>query len=104
MPTMAETLRGDLLMVARTYAAAKKLRLSSLGNYVRGDSTYFRKLENRNNRMVCEVYDEIMQWLSDRWPEGLRWPPHVARPSPKPLRKKVVVVEKVKTRRQEKNA
>jgi len=106
MPTMAETLRGDLLAVARTYAAAKRLRMSSLGNYARGDSSYFRKLEHGDNRMVAEVYDEIMQWLSDRWPEGARWPPHVGRPAPKaimsgPKREKAITVEKVKTRRKD---
>lgn len=85
MKTMAETLRADLLAVAQIYATAKGLKLSSLGNYVRGDSTYFIKLKRGKTRMVCEVYDEIMQWLSDRWPEDVRWPPHVARPNPKPL-------------------
>ena len=86
MKTMAETVRADLLAVAKAYAAAKGIKMSSLGNYVRTDSTYFARLERGETKMVCEVYDEIMQWLSDRWPEGTRWPPHVGRPIPNPTK------------------
>jgi hypothetical protein len=31
------------------------------------------------------TYDKILQWLSDRWPEGAEWPEGVTRPPQKPV-------------------
>ena len=81
--SVADTLRTDLLTVARAYCEAKGMALSSLGLYIRKDSRYFGKLIAGETTMVAEVYDHCIQWMSDGWPSKCRWPPHIARPAPK---------------------
>jgi hypothetical protein len=106
---ITETLKGELLAVARTYAAAKNIKLSSLGQQIFNSTYFFSRLEGGELKLMCEAYDNVMQWMSNRWPEGARWPPHVQRPAPEvvapePKREKAVTMEKVKTKRKGKTA
>lgn len=82
---MAQQLRTDLLAVARAYCDGRGIALSSLGQYMLGSSVCLAELRDGKRKMVAEVYDQSLQWMSDRWPPKARWPAHVGRPTPQPL-------------------
>ena len=49
------------------------------------DSHLWAKYWTDNGSFRIESHDRILQWMSDRWPEGVQWPPEVLRPDPQPL-------------------
>ena len=66
--------------VAELYARRKSIKVSSLGVYAAGDSRFFECLAQ--GRVTIRRVEKVLQWVSDRWPEDVEWPPDVPRPMP----------------------
>ena len=72
-----------LLMLARAFAEAQGLELSTVSWRVFGDTKKLGALEHGADIQVrrCE---SALQWFSDHWPDGLAWPDGVPRPTSQP--------------------
>lgn len=70
----------DLLVVARRYAQARDIAMTTLGTYAAGDGKFFGRLAE--GRVTIRRAKAVGQYLSDHWPDGLEWPPSIPRPEP----------------------
>lgn len=71
---------ADLLLVARAYARAKNVTLSTIGTYAVNHGHALQRLEQGRGITVGRL-NRIMQWLSDHWPDDEPWPSDVTRPT-----------------------
>jgi hypothetical protein len=69
----------SLLCVARAYAAAAKVDLSTVSWRALGDTKKLGAMADGADIQVRR-YEKTMQWFSDNWPEGFDWPAAVPRP------------------------
>ena len=70
----------QLLVLARAYAAAEGLELSTVSWRVFGDTKKLGAIETGSDIQVRR-YEKGVQWFSDNWPSGLGWPQDVDRPA-----------------------
>ena len=70
-----------LLMLARLYAAAQNLDLSTVSWRALGDTKKLAALESGRDIQVKRC-DAAIRWFADHWPIGTAWPQDVERPSP----------------------
>ena len=75
---MESELKANLMLCAASYAAARKVSLSTLGRLAAGDWRFFRE---DGSTFTARKYDEVMIWFSEQWPDGLDWPADVPRPA-----------------------
>lgn len=68
-----------LLTVARTYAAAEQIDLSTVSWRALGDTKKLTALEAGKDIQVRR-FENTMQWFSDNWPASAQWPASVDRP------------------------
>lgn len=79
---MEETLRNQLLELARRFGEATELSLSAIGRRALNDNTVFGRLAAARLGFGIKTYDKLVQWFSDNWPQDLEWPEDVPRPIP----------------------
>lgn len=80
---MEHELRANLLICAKTYAAAKNVSLATLARLAAGDWRFFSRLDDERTTFTARKYDEVIKWISENWPDDVEWPVEVARvPSP----------------------
>lgn len=73
--SLEPVLRNNLLLLARTYAEAKNIRLSSVARYTHGDPPFYDKLAKAKPAgFTVRKYDQAIAWFRKNWPEGLEWP------------------------------
>ncbi|WP_041358299.1 hypothetical protein [Nitrobacter hamburgensis] len=70
-----------LLSVARAYACAEDLDLSTVSWRALGDTKKLPAIEQGRDIQVRRL-EKTMQWFSDNWPTGAVWPSSVLRPAP----------------------
>ena len=70
----------QLLIVARTYAAANSLDISTVSWRALGDTKKLGAMLNGADIQVRRL-EKTMQWFSDNWPQT-SWPADVPRPVP----------------------
>ena len=80
----------DLIKISKKYTHAKKISLSRLGFLAVKDGKFFSRLE-KGSSCTLRTARRVIQYLSDRWPPGLKWPSDIQRPpiSSSPKRKSV---------------
>lgn len=71
----------QLLAVARAYAAAEGIDLSTVSWRALGDTKKLTAMEGGADIQVRR-HERTMQWFSDNWPAAAEWPVAVARPAP----------------------
>lgn len=69
-----------LLSVAREYARAEALDLSTVSWRALGDTKKLPAIEQGRDIQVRRL-EKTMQWFSDNWPANAAWPIGVARPA-----------------------
>lgn len=79
---MEHELRTNLLNCARAYADAKGVSLATLARLAAGDWRFFSRLDDEKTTFTARKYDEVIQWLSDNWPDAAQWPMALSRPAP----------------------
>ena len=72
----------DLIRLGRTYARSRGLALSTVGRLAGGQGAFFERVAT--GRVTIRRVDRAIQWFSDHWPAGLRWPEDLLRPEPRP--------------------
>lgn len=90
---LEQTLRQNLLTLARVYCRAEGRKLSGVSWAVAGDNRFLdalaersgsRKANDRRGSFTVRKYDQIVEWFSANWPDGVAWPalavPDVSRP------------------------
>ena len=93
---MERELAEHLLLVAKRFAEAKGLRLSTLGRMAAWDGRFFENLNDPAKSFTARKYDEVLAYFSAHWPdEGLEWPANVIRPDRTEWQR---VLERVRTR------
>lgn len=76
-------LRQNMLTVGRVYCQAEGITLKTLGERAIRDHRFFLRLEANEGTFQASKADQVMCWLSAKFPEGATWPPRVPRPSKK---------------------
>lgn len=76
-------LKQQFLVVAAAYVAADGRSESRISTLMFGNGQRLRSLR-QGSGMLSDNLEDALQWLSDRWPEGLAWPVEVSRPTPTP--------------------
>ena len=71
----------QLLALARSYAAAEGLELSTVSWRVFGDTKKLGAIETGSDIQVRR-FEKAVLWFSDHWPQGLAWPDGVERLAP----------------------
>ncbi len=72
--------RQRLLAVARGYCNATGLSLARVATKVHNHGAFFKRLEGGAGCTV-DTYEKCLQWFSDNWPAGTKWPAGVMRPT-----------------------
>jgi hypothetical protein len=70
---------ADLLAVADAYKRALHLEDVTVSHRLFGDSKKLGALR-QGAEITLGRFNASLQWLSEHWPEGVKWPQHVARP------------------------
>ena len=70
-----------LLQLARIYAAAEGVELSTVSWRALGDTKKLPAIEAGKDIQVRRC-DRAIQWFSDNWPAAAIWPVEVPRPAP----------------------
>lgn len=69
----------QLLSVARTYASAEGVELSTVSWRALGDTKKLGALERGKDIQVGRL-EKTMRWFANNWPADLPWPDGVERP------------------------
>lgn len=68
-------LRDNLLTVARRFAEARRIKLTTVSRLAHGDDPFFDRLAKKQGSFTARKYDEVMQKFRELWPEGIEFPP-----------------------------
>jgi hypothetical protein len=69
-----------LLILARAYAAAENVEISTVSTRVFDDGKKLAALESGADIQLRRA-ERALQWFSDRWPAGVEWPEGIERPA-----------------------
>ena len=78
---MEELLRLRLSATSAAFSEAKDISRAQLGRLILNDNTFFRRVLEERQGFTVRIYDRVIGWMSDHWPEGAEWPADVPRPS-----------------------
>lgn len=74
----------DLIAVARAYAEAEDIDLSTVSWRALGDTKKLGAIVGGRDIQVRR-FEKTMQWFADHWPEAAIWPADVTRPVQAPV-------------------
>lgn len=72
---------ANLIAVARAYADAEGIELSTVSSRVFDDSKKLPAIAEGRADIQLGRYEAAMAWFAGNWPRGARWPKGVPRPS-----------------------
>jgi hypothetical protein len=65
--------KDQLLVVANAYSVAARISMQALAHEIFKDNKKFAMIL-KGKDIRCDSFDYAMQWMSDRWPVGAKWP------------------------------
>ena len=71
----------NLIEIVDLYANWRGISVSRVCNLAVQDGKFIERLRN-GRTCTLRLANQLLRWLSDRWPAGLAWPAEVERPSP----------------------
>lgn len=71
---MEKICRDYLLAVAKIYAAAKGLALTTVARRFHGADSFLRDFETGDRTITLRKYDEMLVAFKADWPDGTKWP------------------------------
>ena len=83
---MQKQLTQHLRRLIAIYAKATRRREGGVWGEASGNGNFGRRLDQGATFTVAK-YDEIVQWCSDNWPDGVQWLESIERPTPKKTRR-----------------
>ena len=69
-----------LLSLAKSLAAHRGLKLSTVSTYAAKDGKFFKSLEAGRGCTLSKA-ERVVGYFDENWPSDLEWPKGVARPS-----------------------
>ena len=72
-------LKSDLLTVADCYCAATGMSKARLATILANDGKFFERIEGGGGFNIRR-FEDSMRWLSEHWPDNVKWPGSVMRP------------------------
>jgi hypothetical protein len=66
--------RENLLAIAKAYAKATGLALSTISAEFYGQSGFLRDFERGKRSLTLPKLDELLARFAERWPRGSPWP------------------------------
>ena len=69
-----KTAKANLLRIARTYAKAKGLSLSTVSRMFHGKQRFFKDLKAGKCTVSLAKLDSMIEAFGKDWPEGVAWP------------------------------
>lgn len=72
--TIATEATVNLLAIAKAYARATGLALTTVGRKFHGRQRFFLDLRSGKRSVTVANLADILQEFSDKWPAGLPWP------------------------------
>ena len=79
---MEQELKDNLRRCAESFAAARGLKLPTIGRLAAGDWRFFERLDNDEKSFTARKYDQVIGWFSENWPPDTKWPKGLQRPEP----------------------
>lgn len=71
---IVETLRYNILRVARAYAQARDLSLTTVSKQFYGTTTFLADFEKGRGSVSVDKLEAMFKKFKDQWPKGARWP------------------------------
>jgi len=79
---MEAELRTNLLDLAKRYASAMGMEMSTVAQRALGDWRFFQRLQDSETAsFTVRKYDAAVGWFAARWPEAAAWPEAIVRPT-----------------------
>lgn len=76
-------LRDQLLTVSDAYGAARGISRSRVSTIVFNAGLALDRVASGRD-LTTRKFERALQWFSDHWPQGTRWPKGVSRPAISP--------------------
>lgn len=76
-------LKSQLARVAKVFLAATKRAPATIGRKYAADSRFFERVLEQGGGFTARTYDLVICGLSEDWPDDLKWPEEVPRPTPR---------------------
>ncbi|WP_189423050.1 hypothetical protein [Devosia pacifica] len=77
---METALREHLLSLARQYADAAGVGISTVGRRCRRDSSFFTRIADADSSFTARTFDEVVAWFDANWPDGTVKPDFALQP------------------------
>lgn len=71
----------QIVVIARSYAAATGLDLKTVSARCFGDSKKLRAIDEGGADLTLTRARDTVQWFSDNWPKAAIWPAAIDRPA-----------------------
>ena len=71
---MERELASHLQALARAYANATGLKISTIARHAANDWRFFDRLDDPECTFTARKYDEIVRWFASNWPQNKRLP------------------------------
>jgi len=72
--TPEELMRANLIVLAQTYAQAKKLSLATVSKEIHGNQAFFAEYLAGKMSPTVRTYFLMIDKLRVKWPRGVKWP------------------------------
>jgi len=80
MPGVAAMTQGDILLLARTLAKARGVKLSTVSRWVtRGTNPVLFDRLAKGLGCTPPTVERVGRWFRNHWPRHIEWPPSVPR-------------------------
>lgn len=76
---MESELKANLLALGASFQAATGEAQSNIWRKAAKDAWFPKRIEERGS-FTIRMYDKIVSWFDENWPDGAVWPEDVKRP------------------------
>lgn len=70
----ASRVRENIVAIARAYALAEKVPLSTVSKRAYGQTHFFDKFRRGEASVTLEKAESVLDWFRENWPENADWP------------------------------
>ena len=74
MTPLSPVLRQNIIVLAKAFAKARGIKLSTLSRMIRGDMYFLQDYAAGEISVTTKKYDEIIQYFEEHWPDKTPMP------------------------------
>lgn len=71
---IVKILTDNLVLIAQSYAKAKRITLAGVGHRFYGNAKFFAELKAGERSISIKKYEEMIDAIRADWPEKAAWP------------------------------